>query len=238
MAFEKITSRKIYEQIADQMKEHIMSGGWKTGEKLPSTKELTEQFQVGRSTMREALSALKAMGLIEIRHGDGCFVREVTADELPLPQFETLLLSREAISELLEARKALEIANAAIAAQKRTDEDLAAFEVLLASMKEHIGDQAEGEAADIRFHQLLSEATHNSIMVRLLDSIASQMEIAIRETRRIQMYSSKQVSLQLWEEHQRIYEAVAAQNPEEAQQSMRAHLEHVEKMLREYLDRK
>ncbi|MBW7457293.1 GntR family transcriptional regulator, partial [Paenibacillus sepulcri] len=52
MSFAKISTRKIYEQIADQLKQFILEGGWKSGEKLPSTKELSEQFQVGRSTMR------------------------------------------------------------------------------------------------------------------------------------------------------------------------------------------
>jgi len=236
VALSKIMTRKIYEQIADQMKEHILAGGWKAGERLPSTKELTEQFQVGRSTMREALSALKAMGLIDIRHGEGCFVKEMTAAELELPQFDALLLSKETILELLEARKALEVSNAAIAAVKRTEEDLASFERLLAIMEQHAGDQQEGEKADIGFHQLLAQATHNSIMVRLLDSIASQMEIAIRETRQLQMYSSKEVSYRLWQEHRAIYEAVVKQRPAEAEQCMRIHLEHVEQMVRDVLD--
>ncbi|RXZ80068.1 FadR family transcriptional regulator [Paenibacillaceae bacterium] len=237
MAFNKITTHKIYEQIADQLKAQIVNGGWKRGEKLPSTKELSEQFQVGRSTMREALSALKAMGLIEIRQGEGCFVREVTGDEVQLPQFEALLLGKDAIFDLMAARKALEIANASLAAKQRTAEDLAAFEALITFMEAHIGDEAEGEQADIGFHQLLSAATHNPIMVRLLEMIASQMEIAIRETRRLQMYSNKQISHRFWEEHKLIYEAVKAQRPEEAEQRMREHLNHVEKLLLEFLER-
>ncbi|MCQ6559593.1 FadR/GntR family transcriptional regulator [Paenibacillus mendelii] len=235
MAFSKISTRKIYEQIADQMKQHIVDGGWKSGDKLPSTKELSEQFQVGRSTMREALSALKAMGLIEIRHGEGCFVRSVESSDIRMPSFDTLLLSREAIFELMEARIALEASNAAIASNRRTEEDLAAFRELLQSMQERLGDEAYGEAADIEFHRLLAKATHNSIMVRLLDTISSQMEAAIREARRIQIYGNKQVSIRLWEEHEAIYQAVANRDPVSAETSMRAHLTHVEQVLRAYL---
>jgi len=235
MAFSKISTRKIYEQIADQMKQHIVEGGWKSGDKLPSTKELSEQFQVGRSTMREALSALKAMGLIEIRHGEGCFVRSVESSDIRMPSFDSLLLSREAIFELMEARIALEASNAAIASNRRTDEDLAAFRELLQSMQERLGDEAFGEAADIEFHRLLAKATHNSIMVRLLDTISSQMEAAIREARRIQIYGNKQVSIRLWEEHEAIYQAVANRDAVRADTSMRAHLTHVEQVLRAYL---
>ncbi|WP_020617620.1 FadR/GntR family transcriptional regulator [Paenibacillus daejeonensis] len=231
--FARIKTQKIYEQIADRLQERIEQGGWRSGDKLPSTKELSEQFQVGRSTMREALSALKAKGLIEIRQGEGCFVRELTPQELELPGL--LLPGRESVLELLEARKALEIANSAIAAVKHTEADLRAFEELLSSMKAHLGDEAEGEAADIRFHKLLAEATHNSIMVRLLDSISSQMETAIRETRRLQLYSNAEVSHRLWDEHQAIYNAVAKRDAQGAEQAMRTHLDHVEQVLRAYI---
>ncbi|GGD48747.1 FadR/GntR family transcriptional regulator [Paenibacillus nasutitermitis] len=235
MSFAKITNRKIYEQIADQLKQFILEGGWRSGEKLPSTKELSEQFQVGRSTMREALSALRAMGLIDIRQGEGCFVRSVESAEIQMPVFESLLLSKEAIFELLESRIALEAANASIASTRRTEEDLAAFRQLLHSMQEHLGDEASGEAADIEFHRLLAAATHNSIMVRLLDTISSQMEAAIREARRIQIYGSKQVSVQLWEEHEAIFKAVEERDPAGAEKAMRTHLTHVERVLRNYL---
>ncbi|MFC0329435.1 FadR/GntR family transcriptional regulator [Paenibacillus sepulcri] len=235
MSFAKISTRKIYEQIADQLKQFILEGGWKSGEKLPSTKELSEQFQVGRSTMREALSALRAMGLIDIRQGEGCYVRTVESADIKMPSFDSLLLSREAIFELMEARIALEAANASIAANRRTDEDLAAFRQLLQSMQEHLGDEALGEAADIEFHRLLAKATHNSIMMRLLDTISSQMEAAIREARRIQIYGSRQVSVQLWEEHEAIYKAMEARDPAGAEKGMRTHLTHVERVLRAYL---
>ncbi|WP_213530843.1 FadR/GntR family transcriptional regulator [Paenibacillus cisolokensis] len=235
MAFSKVSTKKVYELIAEQLKDHIVGGGWKAGDKLPSTKELSEQFQVGRSTMREALSALKAMGLIEIRHGEGCFVRSVDSADLRLTQFESLLLNRKTVLELLEARKALEISNAALAAEKRTADDVAEFEKLMANMEDGIGDEERGEAADIRFHRLLAEATHNSIMVKLLESISSQMEMAIRETRRIQMYSSKEVSLRLWREHAAIFEAVKAGDAAAAQERMREHLHHVEQVLLRYL---
>jgi len=231
--FGKIKTQKIYEQIAEQLQSRIEQGGWVSGDKLPSTKELSEQFRVGRSTMREALSALKAKGLIEIRQGEGCFVRELSPAELDLP--ELLLPGKESVLELLEARKALEIAGSAIAAVKHTESDLAALAALLDSMKAHIGDETAGEAADLRFHQLLVQATHNSIMVRLLESISAQMETAIRETRRLQIYSNAEVSHRLWEEHQAIYDAVVRRDPPGAEQAMRSHLDHVERVLRAYL---
>jgi GntR family transcriptional repressor for pyruvate dehydrogenase complex len=235
MEITRIATRKISEEIADQIKEQIVSGKLLPGNKLPSTRELSELFQVGRSTVREALSALKAMGLVEIHQGEGSYVRKFDPAEIEMPQLDSLIMSRTTILELLEARKSLEVSNAELAALKRTDDDLQAFENVLERMKDNLGDETEGEQADILFHLTLAKATHNSIIVRLLETISSQMELAIRETRRLQMYSNKSVSTQLWNEHQEIYEAIKASDPALAQEKMRQHLFHVERVLIRFL---
>ncbi|WP_331436811.1 FadR/GntR family transcriptional regulator [Gordoniibacillus kamchatkensis] len=124
MEYPKFENRKIYEKIAAHLEEQIAGGVLKPGDKLPSTKELSESYQVGRSTIREALSALKAKGLLDIHQGEGSYVRKVEPGDVQLPKLATLLLSKESVLELLEARKALETANAGIAAAKRTEADL------------------------------------------------------------------------------------------------------------------
>ncbi|MBP1989303.1 FadR/GntR family transcriptional regulator [Paenibacillus eucommiae] len=231
----KVASSKIYEQIAAQIRQQIISGKLLPGDKLPSTRELSESFQVGRSTVREALSALKAMGLVEIHQGEGIYVRKINPSDLEMPSLDALLMSRTTILELLEARKSLEVSNAGLAAEKRTEEDLLAFEDILVRMKNSLGDEEQGEKEDMLFHLTLARATHNSIMARLLETISAQMELAIRETRRLQMYSNKSVSLQLWKEHQEIFEAVQAGNSNVAQEKMKQHLFHVERVLLRYL---
>jgi GntR family transcriptional repressor for pyruvate dehydrogenase complex len=235
MEITRIAPRKIYEEIADVIKEQITSGKLQPGEKLPSTRELSERFQVGRSTMREALSALKAMGLVEIHQGEGSYVRKLDPADVEMPQLEALIMSRTTILELLEARQSLEVSNAGLAADKRTEEDLMVFEQILERMKENLGNEEEGEKADILFHLTLAEATHNSIMVRLLEAISTQIELAIRETRRIQMYSNKSVSSQLWKEHQEVYEAIKDGDAALAQEKMKQHLFHVERVLIRFL---
>ncbi|WP_331436810.1 FadR/GntR family transcriptional regulator [Gordoniibacillus kamchatkensis] len=106
---------------------------------------------------------------------------------------------------------------------------------MLKTMEANLGNEEEGERADVEFHRTLAAATHNSIMMRLLESISGQMELAIRETRRLQMYADKAVSKQLWMEHSAIYCAVRDGSPEAAQQAMRDHLLHVERMLEPFL---
>ncbi len=231
----KIAHRKIYEEIAEQIKKQIIDGGLPPGTKLPSTRELSESYQVGRSTVREALSALKAMGLVDIRQGEGSYVRSLESEDLSMPDLESLLLSRKTVLELLEARQSLEISNAGLAASKRTEEDLQAFESILSAMEKNIGNEEEGEKYDLQFHMTLARATHNSIMVRLLETISSQVEMAIRGTRRLELYSKTPASRRLWMEHKDIFEAVKKKDPGLAQEKMRIHLYHVEQVLIRHL---
>lgn len=235
MEIKKITKQKIYEEIANQIKEQLVSGVLKPGDKLPSTKELTERYAVGRSTVREALSALKAWGFIDIRQGEGCYVKEVNVSEVGKPDFQTLIMNKQTILELIEARKALEVSNAALAAEKRTEADLIALDAILQQMQLNLGNEAEGEQADFQFHLKLANATQNTIMVRLLETISGQMETAIRETRRLQMYANRQVSEKLWSEHQQIYDAVKQGDARKAEEAMRHHLFHVERVLTQFL---
>ncbi|MGG1516062.1 FadR/GntR family transcriptional regulator [Paenibacillus oryzisoli] len=234
----KLTKRNHYEEITEQLKGLILQGQLQVGDKLPSTKELSEKFGVGRSTTREALSALRAMGLIEIRQGGGCTVISSAPAELDmpnLPELESLRVNRTKLFELLEARHALEVSNASIAAEKRTEEDLAQLGSLMQEMKASIGREAEGERTDLLFHLSLAKATHNSIMVHLFESIMTPIEAAIRETRRVEIYANSQVAEQLYEEHYQIVQAVAAQDKQLAAARMRAHLEHVESIIKRYV---
>jgi GntR family transcriptional repressor for pyruvate dehydrogenase complex len=232
----KLTKRNHYEEITEQIKRLIVDGKLKVGDKLPSTKEMSEQFGVGRSTTREALSALKAMGLIEIRQGGGCRVisRNVPS-AVELPELDSLRMNRATLLELLEARQSLEVSNAAIAAEKRTDADLAAMASLVEEMKLSIGEDLEGERTDLLFHLTLAKATHNTIMVRLFESIMNQVEMAIREIRRVEIYANRSVAQQLYQEHLAIFDAVSIRDSNLAGQRMKLHLKHVERILMKYL---
>ncbi|MCD9021817.1 FadR/GntR family transcriptional regulator [Cohnella silvisoli] len=236
MELTRLTKRNHYEEIKDQLQQMILDGKLKVGDKLPSTKEMSERFGVGRSTTREALSALKAMGLIEIRQGGGCrVIRNSPAAELALPELDSLRMNRETLLELLEARQSLEVSNASVAAAKRTDEDLAQFEELISVMGRSVGQDIEGERTDLLFHLTLAKATHNSILVRLFESIAYQLETAIREIRRVELYANQQVAERLYLEHSAIFEAVRLQDSELAAQRMKQHLQHVENILMKYI---
>lgn len=231
----KLSKRNHYEEITDQVKRLIVEGKLKVGDKLPSTKQMSEQFGVGRSTTREALSALKAMGMIEIRQGGGCRVISSAPAEVELPELQSLRHNRETVLELLEARESLEVSNAAIAAAKRTEEDLMILRSLIDEMERSAGDEAEGERLDLHFHLTLAKATHNSIMVRLFESIMNHIETAIHDIRRVELYASTAVAERLYEEHSAIFEAIVKQDSELAAGKMKQHLQHIESIVLKHL---
>ncbi len=236
MELVKLTKKNQYEHITEQLKQLIFSGELQPGEKLPSTKELSERFGVGRSTTREALSALKAMGLIDIRQGGNCTVKCVPRPSRQgLPDLGLLIDNKNTILELLEARKALEVANAAIAARKREEPDLQQFEQILAEMATSAGDEDVGERTDLMFHRTLAQATHNSIMQSVFETISTQMDVAIRGTRRVEIYANQSVTRQFYEEHLAIFAAIRQGDPDAAQARVKEHLYHVEGILMKYL---
>ncbi|OPA80491.1 GntR family transcriptional regulator [Paenibacillus selenitireducens] len=235
MEITRLAKKNHYEEITEQLQRLILDGSLKVGDKLPSTKELSERFGVGRSTTREALSALKAMGLIEIRQGGGCTVISSSPLEVELPELRTLRLNRSTVLELIEARQTLEVSNAALAAEKGSDEDIHALNDIVKRMEQSIGDDQVGEQTDVQFHRALAQATHNSILVRMFDSISEQMELAIQETRRVEIYANRAVAEQLYREHLAIFHAVQERRPEDAALAMKSHLQHVEGILMKYL---
>ena len=121
---EPIKSTRIYEEIVRQVKALIAEGRLKSGDQLPPERDLAAQFKVSRTSVREALRTLESLGLIEIRPGEGTFVREVSVESLIEPLAHVILSQREAVGELFEARRLLEPALAGLAARRATQDDL------------------------------------------------------------------------------------------------------------------
>ena len=120
MDIEPVKSTRIYEEIVRQVKQLIAEGRLKSGDRLPPERDLAEKFMVSRTSVREALRALQSRGLIEIRAGEGAFVRDVSVETLIEPLALVILPHREAVGELFEARRLLEPAIAALAARRAT----------------------------------------------------------------------------------------------------------------------
>src|SRR5262249_19476089 len=105
MSIAPIKSTRIYQEIVRQVKAMIAEGRRESGDQLPPERDLAEKFVVSRTSVREALRALESLGLVEIRPGEGTFVREVSVEALIEPLALVMLSQREAIAELFEARQ-------------------------------------------------------------------------------------------------------------------------------------
>lgn len=236
MKYKQIKPKKIYEEVAEALHDLIRTGQIKPGDKLDSVQQLAENFQVGRSAIREALSALKAMGLIEMRQGEGTFVRSFEAKQITFPLSTAILMNKKDISHLLEVRKIVETGTASSAARNRTEEDLKEMESVLDEMRFAQGDGELGEKADFKFHLALSAAAHNPLLSSLIDHISELMIKTQRETRRLWLFSKQTTSEKLYEQHVAIYHAIVEQDEEKARNAMLSHLDNVEKILEKYFE--
>lgn len=231
MVYKKIKPKKIYEEVSDELYEMIRSGSLKPGEQLDSIQQLAENFQVGRPAIREALSALSSMGLIEIKQGEGTFVKTFDPAIMNHPLSAALLMDQDNIKHLLEVRKILESGTAEVAAKKRTEENLIELKDKLFDMEKVSDDEELSDKADIAFHVAVANASQNELLITLMNHVSELMTEKMRDIRRVALYSEEMTLKQLYQQHVRIYEAILAQDEDGARSAMLFHLQSVEESL-------
>lgn len=231
MEYEKIQSKKIYEEIADAIEKLIINGALQPGDRLDSVEKLASNYAVSRSAIREALSALRAKGLLDIRQGEGTFVRHFDATQINFPITQAILMKKEDITHLLEMRQIIEVGAAGSAAIHRTPEDIEALKRSLDSMEKTLQAVGFGEEQDLAFHAALANASHNPLLVTFLNQVSELMLETIRETRKLYLYTKKETMETLYEEHLKIFEAIVAKDVAGAQLAMQQHLNNVETLL-------
>ena len=229
-----IRVQKIYEQVADRIVEMIKTGGLKPGDRLDSVEQLAKSFGVSRSAVREAISGLRAMGIVDVRQGEGTFVGDARAASFTLSAAGTLIQKREDIRELSELRRILEVGAAGVSALNRSEEDLRSMEVALREMETALGTGEVGEKADLAFHMALFKGTRNRMLIDLLSNVTDITLESMRETRRLILYSEERLVC-LLEEHRKIYEAIEKQDSVAAEKAMADHLAAVDHVLSPYL---
>ncbi len=217
MGLKPAPRHKLAETVAQQLLAQVRSGIYEPGMRMPSERELMASLGVGRSTIREALNGLAVLGVIEIRHGQGAFV--IQTDPATPPGALTSSLAKGVTRDLLEARVAVELTIAELAARRRTPTDIREIE---ANVEEHASllerDEPAAELA-ARFHLELAEAAHNEVLAGFIESVMGLLMERGPELELRRGYRE-------WElrEHEGILEAVRDGDPELAAQRMREHL--------------
>ncbi|SDJ17416.1 FadR/GntR family transcriptional regulator [Salimicrobium halophilum] len=235
MEYKQIRTKKIYEQVADSLIEMIKNGDLSPGDKLESVETLARNFDVGRSAIREALSGLRSMGLLEMKQGEGTYVKEFEASKFTLPVPSAFLMNIKDVKELYQVRKMLEVGTAGLAAEHHDDEDLEAIHSALQAMKK--ADKEElAEKADHDFHMAIVKATHNDMLTYLMGSVSEIMAETIRDTRRVLLYTEEKAH-DLFSEHEKIYNAIKNNNSDLAEKAMYTHLAAVEMLLFQHLEK-
>jgi GntR family transcriptional repressor for pyruvate dehydrogenase complex len=221
--FSPIKNTKVYEQVIDQIKDMIVSGNLKRGDKLPSERELVEQLQVSRTSIREALRALQIIGLVECKQGEGNFIKESFENSLFEPLSIMFMLQESSPEEILELRKVIEIETTALAAKRIDSGELEHMKSLIMQFKNN-KDDSNGVKIDKEFHYLIAQATKNLLILNILNAVSSLIDSFIKDARKkiLAVENNRELLLQ---QHEDIYNALQEHNPKDAAMYMRKHLE-------------
>lgn len=209
-------ARKLYQHVANAISASIEAGTYKSGQRLPSERDLAEKFNVSRPTVREAMIALEIRGLVEARHGSGIYVTgaapEGTPPDLDIGAFE-----------LTEARRLFEGEAAALAATTITDEELDELDRIIQEMALENRENVMGEHADRRFHVALARSTRNSAIVMVVEALWDVRHKS--PLCRNMLERSRQFGVRpAIDEHRDVVEALRSRDPRRARAAMQNHL--------------
>ncbi|MEU6577163.1 FadR/GntR family transcriptional regulator [Streptomyces sp. NPDC046805] len=224
---EALTRRDASGQIAKQLREAIVRGQWKPGDRLPTEQELAGVFDVARGTAREALKHLSATGMISSTRGSGggTYVVVPAAEDVASRLSEAIMLWFRAgdvsVGEVDEARMTLEMQCVALAAERRTDTDLEAMAAPLARAQDPAIDTAEWLATDLEFHTAITRAAGNRILELAMTSV--HLVRPLTNTVFVELLDRDLIQAQ----HRAIFEAIRDQDPARARARLLDHVTHL-----------
>lgn len=213
---------RLSEQVAQQLAGEIRAGQLAPGDKLPTEARLVEQFQVSRTVVREALSRLKSLGLVDSRQGSGVYVQANAALE-PLNFDARHAVSREAVKQLVEVRRALEAEAADLACLRRTPAQLDDLRAALQAIDDATAAGQDGVEEDVRFHRMIAQAAGNPFLMGTLDYLARFQRGSIRVTRANEA-RREDFAREVRQEHLAILQAIEAGDAAQARHAAAEHL--------------
>ncbi len=215
-----IERASVKDQTLEQLKKYILSGVVPLGERLPSERALAEALGVGRYSVREALKALEAVGLVESRVGEGAFLTAKTGLSFGRILGLSLAAWGGAFVEILDARKMIEVETARAAARNATPAQLRRIEDELRLMQANMDDSPAYLKADLNFHRRVGEASGNAIISQFVSNLVDLLEEVMQQTRSDSLPALAEGS----GTHASIYAAIARGDADSASQLMREHI--------------
>ncbi len=222
--FQSITpALHLSHQVADALAGEIRAGRLASGDKLPTEAALSQQFSVSRTVVREAMSRLKSLRLVDSRQGSGVYVRE--ADIPPLSFDANYAVSKEAVVQMVELRRALEAEVAALAAQRGTPAQLRRIRTAVKALDKAVAAGGDGVLEDVDFHRAVAEGANNPFLLSTLQYLGRFVVGAVRVTRANEARRhdfAQEVRL----EHARIAQAIAARDSAAARHAACDHMDN------------
>lgn len=210
------------EQVTQQLRAEIAGGTYPVGARLPTGKQLAEQYGVSPAVIREVTEHLRSQGLVESRQGVGSTVRSRVGNSgFQLPQ--EIGIDRDELASIYELRLDLESAAAALAALRRTAQDVAGMQTLLERLAAQLHDPHRSVEADTAFHVAIATATHNKYYAQLLQYMNLQLHHAVHVAR-LNTRQQDGLSEQVHQEHLAIFHAIRTGDPEQARTAAVTHL--------------
>ncbi len=219
MTFKKVVKTHIYEIVVEQIKAEIDAGSLAPGTRLPSERDLAEQFGVSRPSIREAMRVLEVMGYVEIKTGQGMFVCEVDPNEERTKVLLSMLDQDENVVQLLEVREIFEPQIVYLAAQSATERDIQVLEDILARMDRHTKAGKSTVSDNIDFHLAIARSVDNQVLFQVQKLLLKASKDAVVRYFQVPGRESKSLI-----GHREILDAIIAHDPEKARTLMFQHL--------------
>jgi len=218
--FSEVTRGSLYESVAASIEEAILKGDVKQGEKLPSEQSLARQFGVSRNILREALKAVRARGLLDVRNGDGSYVARPDSADLGAMLRRVLLLSDTVINDYFEIRFALEVTASELASLRATEEQIGLLQSIVDQMAGVLTVKEELARLDFEFHLGVARATGNPLFPCFLEPMRQLMTDMFHFA-----YPDPAGLDDSLASHARIVRAIRERDPGAAREAMSRHLQ-------------
>lgn len=223
-AFKPITpGAYLSDQVADVLAAEIRAGRLAAGDKLPTEAALVDQFSVSRTVVREAVSRLKSLGLVDSRQGSGVYVKEPGFS--PLNFDAKSAVSKQAVIQMVEVRRALEAEVAGLAAQRRTQADLKRIRKSITLLDKAVQAGGDGVDEDVQYHRAIAEAARNPFLIGTLEYLGQFLRGATRVTRANEARRAD-FARQVRDEHEMIVRAIEAGDAAAARKAAAQHMDN------------
>ena len=223
--YRPVQTLKVFEQVAVQIEERILKGQLRSGDRLPTERDLAEQFHVSRTAVREALKILAQKGLVDMRPGRGTIVIDGAPGALQDSLGLVMKLQLGEVggsNKLVEVRELLEVEIAGLAAIRATEIEIESMRSAVEEMDETLDNADAFITADNAFHQALARATQNTLILILVNSIVNLLS-----EQRKQIFAVEGGPQRGQVHHKRILESIIQRDVDAARAAMRAHLGQV-----------